>query len=104
MNSTMTDQIDQIEKPTCSAITDQMRLRRAIVAPPLFQASTSSEFQSSMSCLRDGICPTVNNRYFVHAARGDRRVTCTSHPYQREREEKLINTRARGLRALEGDG
>src|ERR1700743_1018994 len=29
MNSTITDQMDQIEKPTCSAATDQIRLRRA---------------------------------------------------------------------------
>src|SRR5262249_34744317 len=29
MNNTMTDQIDQIEKPTCSATTDHTRLRRA---------------------------------------------------------------------------
>ena len=31
MNSTITDQIDQIEKPTCSAKIDQIRLRLAIL-------------------------------------------------------------------------
>ena len=50
MNSTITDQIDQTEKPTCSAKIDQIRLRRAIFAPPSFQASTSSASQSSMLC------------------------------------------------------
>src|SRR5271170_5351339 len=48
MNSTITDQIDHTEKPTCSAKIDQIRLRRAIFAPPLFQASSSSASQSSM--------------------------------------------------------
>ena len=31
MNSTITDQMDQIEKPTCSANIDQIRLRFAIL-------------------------------------------------------------------------
>ena len=52
MNRTITDQIDQTENPTCSAKMDQIRLRRAIFAPPLFQASTSSAFQSSIVCWR----------------------------------------------------
>ena len=30
MNSTITDQMDQIEKPTCSAKIDQIRLRLAV--------------------------------------------------------------------------
>src|ERR1700730_10601753 len=48
MNSTITDQIDQTEKPTCSATIDQIRLRLAILAPPASQASTSSASQCSM--------------------------------------------------------
>src|ERR1700720_1110482 len=48
MNSTITDQIDQTEKPTCSAKIDQIRLRLAILAPPASQASTSSASQCSM--------------------------------------------------------
>ena len=52
MNSTITDQIDQIEKPTCSAKIDQIRLRLAILAPPASQVSTSSASQCSMLRLR----------------------------------------------------
>src|SRR5215212_7036560 len=48
MKSTITDQIDQIEKPTCSAKIDQIRLRLAILAPPASQASTSSASQCPM--------------------------------------------------------
>ncbi len=53
MNSTITDQIDQIEKPTCSAKTDQIRFRFAmslpgVVAPSPSQAATSSASQFSM--------------------------------------------------------
>src|SRR6476660_2244428 len=52
MNSTITDQIDQIEKPTCSAKMDQIRLRLAICLPPASQAATSSASQCSMVRLR----------------------------------------------------
>src|SRR5690349_12892720 len=52
MNSTMTDQIDQTEKPTCSAKIDHIRLRRAVLAPPASQAATSSASQCSMLRLR----------------------------------------------------
>ncbi|SLH84269.1 Uncharacterised protein [Mycobacteroides abscessus subsp. abscessus] len=52
MNSTITDQIDQIENPTCSAKTDQIRLRRAMCLPPASHASTSSASQCSMLRLR----------------------------------------------------
>src|SRR6476469_2601862 len=48
MNRTITDQIDQIEKPTCSARIEKIRLRLAILAPPASQASTSSASQCSM--------------------------------------------------------
>jgi hypothetical protein len=53
MNRTITDQIDQIEKPTCSATIDQIRLRLAtslpgVVPPRPSQASTSSASQYSM--------------------------------------------------------
>src|SRR5690242_13317468 len=53
MNSTITDQIDQIEKPTCSAKIDHIRLRLAMSfpggRPPVpSHASTSSESQCSM--------------------------------------------------------
>src|ERR1700716_585777 len=48
MKSTITDQIDQIEKPTCSAKIDQIRLRFATFLPPASQASTSSASQCSM--------------------------------------------------------
>jgi len=48
MNNTITDQIDQIEKPTCSATTDQIRFRFAMSLPPDSQASTSSASQCSM--------------------------------------------------------
>src|SRR5664279_4800916 len=54
MNSTITDQIDQIEKPTCSATMDQIRLCLAIFAPPESQAATSSASQCSMLRLRRG--------------------------------------------------
>src|SRR5271155_3447812 len=39
-------QISQIEKPTCSATMDQMRLRRATNLPPDSQNFSSSGFQS----------------------------------------------------------
>ena len=42
------DQIDQIEKPTCSATTDQIRFRLAICLPPPSHACTSSEFQCAI--------------------------------------------------------
>jgi hypothetical protein len=48
MNSTITDQIDQTEKPMCSAATDQIRLRRAMFLLPASQATTSSGSQSVM--------------------------------------------------------
>src|SRR3954470_17333804 len=48
MNSTITDQMDQTEKPMCSATTDQIRLRRAIFLLPASQAATSSGSQSVM--------------------------------------------------------
>ena len=50
MNSTITDQMDQTEKPMCSAATDQIRLRRAMFLLPASQATTSSGSQSVMRC------------------------------------------------------
>src|SRR5215208_8125798 len=50
MNSTITDQIDQTEKPMCSAATDQIRLRRAMFLLPASQATTSSGSQSVIEC------------------------------------------------------
>src|SRR3954467_9844654 len=41
MTTTSTDQIDQIEKPMCSATTDQIRLRRAMYLLPASQATVS---------------------------------------------------------------
>src|SRR5215813_2086462 len=41
-------QSNQIEKPRCSATIDQMRLRRAIVLPLVFQNVSSSGFQSEI--------------------------------------------------------
>ncbi|SHU76581.1 Uncharacterised protein [Mycobacteroides abscessus subsp. abscessus] len=55
MNSTITDQMDHTENPTCSATTDQIRLRRAIFAPPLSQATTSSGSQFSIQRPRRAI-------------------------------------------------
>jgi hypothetical protein len=52
MNSTITDQMDQIEKPTCSAATDQIRLRRAIFLLPASHATVSSGSQSERTCER----------------------------------------------------
>ena len=49
MKSTMTDQIDQIEKPMCSVVTDQTRLRRAMSLLPASQASSSSGSQPRMT-------------------------------------------------------
>ena len=49
MKRTMTDQIDQIEKPTCSVATDQMRLRRATSLLPASHACLSSGSQSRMT-------------------------------------------------------
>jgi hypothetical protein len=45
MNNTITDQIDQVEKPTCSATTDQIMLRRAMFLLPASQATRSSGSQ-----------------------------------------------------------
>src|SRR6476659_9075658 len=55
MNSTMTDQMDQIEKPTCSVATDQARLRRATALLPASQAAVSSGSQSRMTRLRGAV-------------------------------------------------
>ena len=52
MKSTITDQIDQIEKPTCSAATDQIRLRLAMSLLPASQAVSSSGSQSEITCER----------------------------------------------------
>src|SRR5215475_5151582 len=41
-------QTNQIEKPRCSATIDQMRLRRAIDLPLVFQNVSSSGFQSEI--------------------------------------------------------
>src|SRR5690348_3204042 len=49
MKSTITDQIDQIEKPMCSVATDQTRLRRATFLLPASQAAVSSGSQSRMT-------------------------------------------------------
>jgi hypothetical protein len=48
MNSTITDQMDQTEKPMCSATMDQIRLRRAILLPPFRHASRSSASHAEM--------------------------------------------------------
>ena len=45
MNSTATDHRVQIEKPTCSAKIEKIRLRRAIFAPPFSQNVASSGHQ-----------------------------------------------------------
>src|SRR6478735_8252902 len=49
MNRTMTDQIDQIEKPMCSVRTDHTRLRRATALFPASQATVSSGSQPVMT-------------------------------------------------------
>jgi hypothetical protein len=64
MNSTITDQIDQTEKPMCSAMTDQIRLRRAMYLLPASQAAVSSGSHSVMRCdmaetLESVYCPNV---------------------------------------------
>ena len=51
MNSTITDQMDQIENPMCSATTDQIRLRRAIFVARL-PSHVSSGSQSAIRCER----------------------------------------------------
>src|SRR4051794_28935517 len=53
MNSTITDQIDHTEKPTCSAKIDQIKLRLAtrlpgVLPPAPSQATMSSASQCSM--------------------------------------------------------
>lgn len=48
MNSTITDQRDQTENPTCSAATDQIRLRRAMNLLPASHATESSGSQSEI--------------------------------------------------------
>lgn len=48
MNSTMTDHMVHTESPMCSAITDQIRFRRATYLLPASQATMSSGFQSVM--------------------------------------------------------
>src|SRR3954468_10575260 len=68
MNSTITDQMDQIEKPMCSAATDQIRLRRATRLLPASHATTSSGSQSVMRC---DMRPTLKKHYFRGAARDD---------------------------------
>src|ERR1700722_13372665 len=50
MKSTITDQIDQTENPTCSAATDQIRLRRAMFLLPASQATVFSGSQSTRRC------------------------------------------------------
>src|SRR3954447_9632229 len=93
MNSTITDQIDQMENPTCSATIDQIRLRLATFAPPDSHAETSSASQSWMLRSRvnidivalragmrsaQGSRPTVMRRLPV----GIRRVNTRSHSAQ----------------------
>src|SRR6476661_6129856 len=55
MKRTMTDQIDQIEKPMCSVATDQTRLRRATCLLPASHAAVSSGSQSRMTRLRGAV-------------------------------------------------
>src|SRR3954471_18899462 len=55
MNRTMTDQIDQIEKPMCSVATDQTRLRRATALLPASQAAVSSGSHSRMTRVRGAV-------------------------------------------------
>src|SRR3954453_13123993 len=55
MKRTMTDQIDQMENPTCSVATDQTRLRRATSLLPVSQAATSSGSQSRMTRWRGAV-------------------------------------------------
>src|SRR6476659_7957603 len=103
MNSTITDQIDQMEKPTCSATMDQIRLRLAMSFPPLSQASTSSASQCSISRFRDrdsaGIVASGIDRLVLRAClqvywrgvphrlhRRDRNVKSTSHHRSVHRE------------------
>jgi hypothetical protein len=47
-NSTITDQMVQIEKPRCSAKMEKIRFRRATLAPPSAQKVGSSGRQSSI--------------------------------------------------------
>src|SRR5579875_76164 len=70
MNSTITDQIDQTEKPTCSATTDQIRLRRAMFLLPASQATTSSGSQSVIKCER-GMAVTLGIFCCPNAVRRD---------------------------------
>src|SRR6478609_11472397 len=55
MKRTITDQIDQIEKPTCSVATDQTRLRRATCLLPASHAAVSSGSQSRMTRVRGAV-------------------------------------------------
>src|SRR6478609_5208353 len=55
MKRTITDQIDQIEKPMCSVATDQTRLRRATCLLPASHAAVSSGSQSRMTRLRGAV-------------------------------------------------
>src|SRR5690242_3334597 len=68
MNSTITDQIDHTEKPTCSATTDQIRLRRAMYLLPASQATVSSGSQSVMRC---DMAATLGSVRYPDAARDD---------------------------------
>ncbi|SKX83404.1 Uncharacterised protein [Mycobacteroides abscessus subsp. abscessus] len=52
MKSTITENSDQMEKPMCSQMIDQTRLRLAISAPPASQACRSSGSHPVMWCLR----------------------------------------------------
>ena len=52
MNRTITENSDQIEKPMCSQMIDQIRVAPGVAAPPLSQASRSSGFHPVMWCLR----------------------------------------------------
>src|SRR6478609_7943741 len=68
MKSTMTDQIDQIEKPTCSVATDQTRLRRATSLLPASHAAVSSGSQSRMTRVVGAV--RARNRFGRSGARG----------------------------------
>src|ERR1700694_4170647 len=68
MNSTITDQMDQMEKPTCSAKIDQIRLRLAIFFPAGLppwpsHASTSSASQCSILRSRVNVVTGTSQRW-----------------------------------------
>ena len=75
MNSTITDQMDQTEKPICSATTYQIRLRRAMFLLPASHAGTSS---GSQSVMRFDMRPTLGRLYCAKTPRDNPAVNFPS--------------------------